>query len=126
MAARAIKTAPVPDTLMSLHREMGEVTAVARSIGHAVNNISAKVDGLDGKVDGLALVVAEQGHLRADVVRLEESLNTALAEIAALKATALRREGAVGLIEWCVKNYPLIVALTGLGVWIGFSNGSLG
>jgi hypothetical protein len=123
MASRAAKA--TTDPLMSLHREMGEVTAVARGIGHAVNGISQKVDGLDGKVDALALVVAAQGHLREDVARLEQSLAGAISEIATLKADKLRREGAIGLLAWMGRNWPGAFLGAVLAALVTFANGLL-
>ena len=122
--ARAVPQ--LPQTLNTLFEKMGEATAVGKQTAHAVNNVSAKVDAIDGKVDALALVVATQGHLRADVERLAETLKEQAEEIAALKATALRREGATGLIEWWVKNYPILIPLGAVAGWFGYVNGTFG
>lgn len=102
--------------LNMLYEKVGEVGAIAREAKHAANNASAKIDSL-------AIVVATQGETRAHVDRLEKSVESLTAEVEVLQADKLRREGAIGLIEWLTKHWPLAVISAGLAALVAWANG---
>lgn len=105
-----------PVNLHMLYEKVGEVGAIAREAKHAAQNTSAKVDAL-------AIVVATQGELRSHVERIERTITDQDAEIETLKADKLRRDGAIGLVEWCSKHWPFL-GLSGLLIaWISYANG---
>lgn len=110
--------APETVNLNMLYEKVGEVGAVAREAKHAANNASAKIDAL-------AIVVATQGETRAHVERIEKEVEHQAGDIENLMADKLRREGAMGLVEWVSKNWPFIVLVLGLGAWVGWANGVL-
>lgn len=107
---------PSQVSLTDLYEKVGEVGAIAREAKHAAAGASAKIDAL-------ALIVTAQGQLRDHVERLEHDRREDHAQIEVLRADKLRREGAIGLIEWLSKNYPFIIALLGLALWVGWANG---
>lgn len=114
----------VPDqTLNTIFEKLGGVEASVREAKHAANNAGTKIDALAGKVDALAIVVATQGQIREHVERIESHVGEQEKEIELLKADKLRREGAIGLIEWVSKNYPFLALCIGLAVWVGYANG---
>jgi hypothetical protein len=115
--------APTNTTLNSLFEKMGEVQAVAREAKHAANGASQKIDAVAGKVDALALVVATQGQLRDHVDRLEADQKEDRKELENLKADKLRREGAIGLVEWVGKHWPFAVVSALLAGIIAWANG---
>jgi hypothetical protein len=102
--------------LNMLYEKVGEVGAIAREAKHAANNASAKIDSL-------AIVVATQGETRAHVDRLEKSVETLSEDVETLQADKLRREGAIGLVEWISKNYPFLALCIMLALWVGYANG---
>lgn len=107
----------MPDqiNLHTLYEKVGEVGAIAREAKHAANTASSKIDAL-------ALIVTAQGQLRDQVERLEHDRRLDHAEIQALRADKFRREGAIGLVAWLGKNYPLLIAVIGLAAWVGYAN----
>lgn len=105
-----------PISLNTLYEKVGEVGAIARDAKHAANNASTKIDAL-------ALVVSTQGNIRDHVDRLEQGQREDRAELQELKADKLRREGAIGLVEWISRNYPLVFVVLGLSLWVSYANG---
>lgn len=105
-----------PVNLHMLYERVGEVGAIAREAKHAANSASAKIDAL-------ALIVTAQGQLRDHVERLEMDRREDHAQLEVLKADKLRREGAIGLVEWISKNYPFVVLCVVLILWVGYANG---
>jgi hypothetical protein len=118
--------AVAPQTLNTIFSELGEVKAVAREAKHAANNTSAKIDAVANKVDALALVVATQGHLKEHVERLELTAADNRNRIDELQADKLRRDGALGIMSWFARNWPLTLILAGLGALVAWANGRLG
>lgn len=110
---------PEQISLHTLYEKVGEVGAIAREAKHAANNASAKIDAL-------ALIVTAQGQLREHVDRLDQDRREDHAILEELKAERHRREGAIGLIEWISKNYPAIIMIFGLALFVAFANGKLG
>lgn len=117
----------MPDkvNMQQLFETMGEVKEMARSAKHAANNTSQKVDAVNGKIDALALVVAAQGHLDDHLKRLEAHVETQDDEIELLKADKLRREGAVGLVEWVAKHWPFTLLAIFLAALVAWANGKV-
>ena len=109
-------------TLNMIFEKLGETTAVAREAKHAANGASQKIDAVAGKVDALALVVATQGQLRDHVERLEATIKEQHEDIEVLQADKLRREGAIGLVEWISKHWPFLIACAFLAAWVGYVN----
>lgn len=95
----------------SLYEKMGDMQATLRVVKHSTENASQKIDAL-------ALLVANQGHLKEDVTKLQEEVHT-------LQVEKFRREGAVGLVEWVSKHWPFLIACISLGIWVGVANGVL-
>jgi len=114
----------VPDqTLNTIFEKLGSVEASVREAKHSANNAGQKIDALAGKVDALAIVVATQGQIREHVERLEAAQREQHGDIEVLQAKELRREGAVGLVEWISKNYPFLAICVFLAAWVGYANG---
>lgn len=115
---------PVPHaTLNSLFEKMGEVQAVAREAKHAANNAGTKIDAVAGKLDSLAIVVATQGQLREHVERLERRSEQQEHEIDELRATNLRREGAVSIVEWVSRHWPFTILALAISALVAWANG---
>jgi hypothetical protein len=131
MPVRNGQEATLPNaTVNQIFEKIGEATAVSREAKHVASGASQKIDIVSSKIDNvaaqvnsLALVVANQGHLRDHVERLEAGALKQEAEIGNLMADKHRREGAIGLVDWISKNYPTVILLVLVAVWVGFSNG---
>jgi hypothetical protein len=118
--------AAVPQqTLNTIFEKLGNVEACAREAKHAANGASQKIDTVAGKVDALALVVATQGQLRDHVDRLERTVDEQQNEIKFLQAAEHRREGALGIVSWFSRNWPLTLMLGGLAALVAWANGVL-
>jgi len=92
----------------ALYEKIGDMQATLRVVKHETTTVSTKVDAL-------ALLVANQGHLAADVEALK-------AQVHMLEIEKHRREGAVGLIEWASKHWPFLGLSAVLIAWIGYAN----
>lgn len=90
-------------------RLLGELIAEVRTVKHGQQNAELKLDGINHLVEQVKEMKVEQDkhHFR----------------IAVLEADKNRREGAVGLVEWLGKNWPMIGGLIALVVWVGLANG---
>src|SRR5690242_14045382 len=110
-------------TLNTIFEKLGGVEVSVREAKHAANNAGQKIDALAGKVDALAIVVATQVQIREHVERLETTQREQHEDIEVLQADKLRREGAIGLVEWVSKNYPFLLLCLLLAAWVGFANG---
>jgi hypothetical protein len=111
--------APVGDTsLNSLHEKIGEITGTLRELNHATANNSSKIDAL-------ALAIATQ----AELVRRVEVLDKGQAEhhlrLAVLEADKHRREGAIGLVAWISRNWPVTFLITMVLAVVAWANGRL-
>lgn len=107
-----------PVNLHMLYEKVGEVGAIAREAKHAAN-------GASSKIDALAIVVATQGETRAHVERLERTVANQADDIEDLKEEKHRREGAIGLVEWCAKHWPFLGLSGALMAWVAYANGLL-
>lgn len=95
----------------ALYEKIGDIQATLRVVKHETANTSTKVDAL-------ALLVANQGHLKEDVLKLQEEVHT-------LQVEKFRREGAVSLIEWFSKHWPFVGLSAFLIGWVSYANGML-
>lgn len=105
-------------TLNTIFEKLGGVEAVAREAKHAANNASQKIDVVAGKVDNLAIVVATQGHLQEDVEDLKREVNDLLTD-------KHRREGALGLTNWFLRNWPTLIGIVCLALIVLKANGKI-
>lgn len=113
-------------TLNTIFEKLGNVEACAREAKHAANNAGQKIDAVAGKVDALALVVATQGQLRDHVDRLERAIVEHQDKLEDLQADKHRREGALGIVSWFARNWPLTVIFAALAALVAWANGRLG
>lgn len=90
----------------STDRLLGELIAEVRAVKHSQNNANTKLDAVNHLVEQVKDMRAEQGRHNTRITLLE--------------ADKLRREGAVGLVEWVSRHWPftiILAALAGIVVW---------
>jgi hypothetical protein len=104
----------MPDTpdYLALYEKIGDIQATLRVVKHETSNTSAKLDSL-------ATLVVAQGHVAADVEKLK-------AEVQELKIEKYRRDGAIGLLGWLAKNWPIMLAILATIIASLWGNGKLG
>ena len=93
----------------SLYEKLGDMQATLRIVKHDTANTSTKLDAL-------ALLVANQGHLKEDVIKLQT-------EVAELRVEKFRREGAINLAAWVSRNWPVAFIIAGVGALIAWFKG---
>jgi hypothetical protein len=95
----------------STDRLLGELVAEVRAVKHNQQNASQKLDAVTHLVEQVKEMRAEQArhHTR----------------IAVLEADKLRREGAVGLVEWISRHWPFTVFAVLLSAVVAWANGKL-
>lgn len=101
----------------AIGRLAGQVEGIEKYIHdkrHDDANVSQKIDGLGTQI------TREVARMKAE---LQVQLDAIDRRVASLEADKLRREGAVGLIEWVGKNYPFLGLCIILIGWVGFANG---
>lgn len=113
-------------TLNTIFEKLGGVEASVREAKHAANNAGQKIDIVAGKVDNLAVVVATQGAIREHVERIEVMQKEHHEEIEILMTDKHRREGAMGLVNWLARNWPLTLILAVLAAFVAWANGKIG
>lgn len=106
------------NAMREIYREIGEIKAIAREGKHAANNASQKVDALGSKFDTLAALVTRQGTL----MEAKENHETRLCELEAYKH---RQEGALGLGNWLLRNWPLTALIGLLAAIVMWANGKV-
>jgi hypothetical protein len=89
----------LPD-LNPLYEKIGDMQATLRVVKHETTNTSAKVDAL-------ATLVANQGHVIQDVQQLKD-------EVRQLQIEKFKRDGAIGLVEWLSRHWPVLVLIGAL------------
>jgi hypothetical protein len=92
-------------------RLLGELIAEVRAVKHNQNNASQKLDAV--------------GHLVEQVrdIKLEQERHAS--RITLLEADKLRRDGAVGLVEWTSRHWPFTIILATLAAFVAWANGKL-
>jgi hypothetical protein len=96
----------------SIDQLLGELIAEVRSVKHNQNDASAKLDAVN--------------HLIEQVKDIRREQERHATRITVLEADKLRREGAVGLVEWISRHWPFTVLITALGAFIAWANGRFG
>jgi serine/threonine protein kinase HipA of HipAB toxin-antitoxin module len=92
-------------------RLLGELIAEVRTVKHNQRNDSQKLDAVNMLVEQVKEMKIEQ-----------ERHNTRLT---LLEADKLRREGAVGLVEWISRHWPFTIILAILAGLVAWANGKL-
>lgn len=97
-------------------RLLGELIAEIRIVKHNQNNASQKLDAV-------AVVAATQTEMIHQMERLESEVKAASSRIGVLEADKNRREGAIGLVAWISKNWPVMGILAALAAFVAFATG---
>jgi uncharacterized protein YaaN involved in tellurite resistance len=104
---------PVPES----HAKTLEIE-VLRQITDALNRAADRGDRTEAKLDDIGnilhkmenrLTVIETNSLEREVDRNRVSISNLDKRVLHLEASSLRREGAMGIVEWAVKNWPGII-----------------
>lgn len=95
----------------STDRLLGELIAEVRAVKHNQNNSMQKLDAVNRLVDQVKELKEEQvrHHFRITV----------------LEADKHRREGAVGLVEWFARHWPVTFVLGVLALFVAWANGKV-
>ena len=92
------------DAHRSTDRLLGELIAEVRAVKHNQNNASQKLDAV--------------GRLVAQVKEIKEEQEKHHFRIAVLEADNNRREGAVGLVEWVSRHWPITLLIAAVSfIW---------
>lgn len=92
-------------------RLLGELIAEVRALKHNQNNSNQKLDVI--------------GHLAEEVREMKEEQKAHNLRLAILEADKNRRDGAVGLVSWLTRNWPVSVLMAGLAAFIAWANGRI-
>jgi hypothetical protein len=95
----------------STDRLLGELIAEVRAVKHNQNNASQKLDAVT--------------HLVEQVREMKEEQERHHFRIAVLEADKHRREGAVGLVEWFARHWPVTLVIAALGAIVAWANGKV-
>lgn len=95
----------------STDRLLGELIAEVRAVKHNQANSMQKLDAVNRLVDQVKELKEEQGrhHFRLTVLETDKH----------------RREGAVGLVEWFSRHWPVTFVLGILAVFVAWANGKV-
>jgi hypothetical protein len=95
----------------STDRLLGELIAEVRAVKHNQQNASQKLDAVNYLVEQVKEIKEEQGrqHFR----------------IAVLEADKNRRDGAIGLVEWLSRHWPISIIVAALAAWVAWANGKI-
>lgn len=101
------------------HREMnmlfekiGGLEATMRDVKHSNNNLATKVESL--------------GTIVLRTAAIQEAMLDHDARIQTLETDKHRREGAIGLVEWISKHWPVPLFAALLGAIVAWANGKFG
>jgi septal ring factor EnvC (AmiA/AmiB activator) len=114
---------PRPGQIDELSQSIGRLEGLVEGIDKYVHDREHSINNLVQKVDSLGTqITREVTRMKAE---LQVQLDAMDRRIAQLEADKLRREGAIGLIEWVGKNYPFLILCAGLFLYISYANGLL-
>lgn len=95
---------------------LGEIVAELRAVKHDQRNVSSKLDAVGRQTEPIKVLVEQVKDLR-----LEQEKHAF--RLGVLEADKNRREGAIGLVAWLIKNWPVAAMLTALAAFVAFANG---
>jgi hypothetical protein len=84
----------------STDRLLGELIAEIRALKHSENNTSSKVDAVSRQTAPIPALVQQ-------VKEIKDAQDKHHFRIAVLEADKNRREGAIGLVEWVARHWPI-------------------
>lgn len=103
----------------AIGRLSGQIEALDRYTHdreHGINNLSQKVEALGTRIT--RDIAAVEGRIEGRIKAMDDRL-------IALEQAKIRRDGALGLVEWFVRNWPAVI---GFAILLGFvlrANGQL-
>ncbi len=106
------------DDVGNIRQQVGEILGTLRELNHTTNNNSAKIDGL-------TVAVATQAELIRRTDLLEKGQAAHHLRLAVLEADKHRREGAIGLVAWFSRNWPVAAIIGAVGAIIVWAKGLL-
>jgi hypothetical protein len=95
----------------STDRLLGELIAEVRTVKHNQNNALTKLDAVNQLVEQVKEMKAEQDRHNARIILLE--------------ADKLRRDGAVSLVEWVSRHWPVTIIVGALAALVIWANGKI-
>lgn len=95
---------------------LGELIAEVRGAKHATNNLSQKVDAIGP-------IAATANEALKVATEAKQELTKHHTRLAVLEADKHRREGAVGLVEWFARHWPVTLVLGALAAFVAWANG---
>ena len=113
--------------LDEISEKLGELTAYTHEHRHGVNNLSQKFDALALDLVRRVEALDVKMTVRIDeVVKMLTAENVVLqARVDALEIDKQRRDGALSLVEWAVRNWPGIIGFALLVAVILKSTGQI-
>jgi hypothetical protein len=98
---------------------LGEMRGQLREVVHTVNNSSSKIDQLGREV-------AELKGITSTVSTIDTRVKVLEGDVDALKGERDKRDGALGLVGWCLNHWPGIIGFVGLVGVILVATGKIG
>jgi hypothetical protein len=83
---------------------------------HSINNLAQKVEGLGTRIT--RDIAAVEGRIEGRIKAMDDRL-------IALERARERRDGAMGLVDWMLKNYPAVVGYLVLMFFVLRASGQL-
>lgn len=102
----------------STDRLLGEIVAELRAVKHNQNNASQQIEAVGRQTQPIKALVEQ-----VQAIKVEQEKQHF--RIAVLEADKHRREGAVGLVEWLARHWPLAGLTAFLAGWVAWANGRL-
>lgn len=112
MPNREIGESPERSTDMLL----GEIVAEIRAVKHDQRNVSQKLDAVGRQTEPIKGLVDQVKDLQREQEKHSFRLGV-------LEADKNRREGAIGLVAWLIKNWPFAAMIAALAAFVAFANG---
>lgn len=107
------------ETGASTDRLLGELIAEVRAVKHDQRNSLQKLDAINN-------IAATMKEVLRRLEKAERDQENASLRLAVLEADKHRREGAVGLVEWTARHWPVTLVLGFLAAFIAWANGRVG
>jgi ribosomal protein L16 Arg81 hydroxylase len=113
--------------LDEISQKLGELTAYTHEHRHGVNNLSQKFDALALDVARRVEALDTKMTLRTDEIHRALTAENVLlqARVKVLEDEKSRREGAMGAVNWLLRNWPIILGFLTLVAVILAANGKL-